>query len=217
MSYNYVLNLKDLSNRVYFFLRHGKIEKGMKALKELTDYHNELFKLYKNLDKSYFFSNIKRISQMIKLVEQNISNKEGIKWIKYLIKYLESITNYQNVLKDIIKHEIKPLMKRHGYKKKADTWKKENDNYEVIVKIYRSFTNTFDSIQFLFEMEIYDKNKKEHIDVKGHGETFRISNITKRRGRWYKLNPETNIRYLKKWMKNDLEKIVLPYFERFVG
>lgn len=134
----------------------------------------------------------------------------------------------QDVLKQIVKETITPLLKKHDFKKKGNNFARIFPEFSWTINVQSSRWNTSDEVEFTINTgiftnalyETYSLNKPPAFPLEVESVLrLRISEL-KSTGKdhedvWYKLIFSTDLDELKKVIEHDIEKVIIPYFQQF--
>ncbi|MGO4501047.1 DUF4304 domain-containing protein [Paenibacillus sp. 2RAB27] len=129
----------------------------------------------------------------------------------------------QNVLKQVVKETIAPLLKEEGFKKQGNNFAQVFSDFSTTVNIQSSKWNTQDEVEFFFNTGIYIEELfgTVHLYPKP---TFpmEINSVLRIRGTeltktdsWYKLTIDTNVEQLKRMIIKDIAEYILPHLRQF--
>ncbi|MGA4718366.1 DUF4304 domain-containing protein [Fictibacillus nanhaiensis] len=134
----------------------------------------------------------------------------------------------QDVLKQLVKETVAPLLKLHGFKKKGNHFAHMFSEFSWTLNVQSSRWNTNDDVEFTintglfinklygtyylydppaFPTEVESVLRLRVSELKSESEEHEDI--------WYKLTPATDIDDLKERIKQDIEDIILPHFEQF--
>lgn len=130
----------------------------------------------------------------------------------------------QNVLKQIIKDTIAPLLKAKGFKKRGNNFAKILSDFAWVVNIQNSKWNTKEELEFTFNMGIftdklvgtfYEIEPPQFPTEKYSVLRLRITDLKGIPDEWYKLDLTTDVEEIKLEIQNDIEMVIFPHFEQF--
>lgn len=134
----------------------------------------------------------------------------------------------QDVVKQILKETIAPLFKKHRFKKKGNNFVRTFSGFSWTINVQSSSWNTSEDVAFtintgisvesLYGTYYQDEPPKFPLEVDSVMR-LRISELKSTSDQhediWYKLTPTTNLDDLTEQIKQDIEKIIIPYFQQF--
>ncbi|MEH7349134.1 DUF4304 domain-containing protein [Gottfriedia acidiceleris] len=127
----------------------------------------------------------------------------------------------EKTFRKIINEIIAPVFISNGFKKKGDTFAKENADLAFVVKIYDHWLNA-DEVSFTLRTGIFTKELFGTYFMKRVPKfpvlndsiyQLNISKLAKRSHEWYKLNTSTDLFELTKLIIEDINSYILPHFE----
>ncbi|WP_342546665.1 DUF4304 domain-containing protein [Paenibacillus sp. FSL P2-0089] len=129
----------------------------------------------------------------------------------------------QQVLKDVIKETIAPLLKGAGFMRRGNNFARVSPNFSVTANIQASKWNTQGEVEFCFNTGIYMEELfgTVYLYPKPAFPTV-VSSVLQIRGteltnndNWYKLTPDSNVEELKRRITNDISEFILPHLQQF--
>ncbi|MBH0161862.1 DUF4304 domain-containing protein [Fictibacillus sp. 26RED30] len=134
----------------------------------------------------------------------------------------------QDVFKQILKETIAPLLKMHGFKKKGNNFVRTFLGFSWTINVQSSSWNTSEDVAFTINIGIsveslygtYYQDEPSKFPLKVDSVMrLRISDLKSTSDQheeiWYKLTPVTILDDLTEQIKQDIEKIIIPYFQQF--
>jgi hypothetical protein len=122
----------------------------------------------------------------------------------------------------IIKEIIKPPFKASGFGISGTTFKKQEKDFLKIFNVQSSGFNLDDSVSFylnlglLFPIWFEIRNEIIARSIKEYDCQFRIrTDSLTGRNQIYELTPETNFEEFEILIRNDIEKHILPFFDKY--
>lgn len=134
----------------------------------------------------------------------------------------------QDVFKQILKETIAPLLKKHRFKKKGNNFVRTFSGFSWTINVQSSSWNTSEDVAFtintgisvesLYGTYYQDEPPKFQLEVDSVMR-LRISELKSTSDQhediWYKLTSVTILDDLTEQIKQDIEKIIIPHFQRF--
>lgn len=122
----------------------------------------------------------------------------------------------------ILKNIFKPAFKTSGFSVSGTTFKKQENGFIKIFNIQSSGFNVEDHVSFylniglLFPIGFEIKNEQHPKNPKGYDCQFNIrSDSLTGRNQTYELTSKTNIQELENLLLSDIQKEILPFYERY--
>lgn len=124
----------------------------------------------------------------------------------------------------IIKEVIAPVLKANGFQKSGNNFYRDLGEIGQAFNIQQSQWNSKDDKTFVFNLGLLDKEIQNEIYQRElpkfpkeysceirlrHGQLMNKGDV------WYALNKRTDLEKLKAQIDNDLEKYVLPFFDKY--
>lgn len=130
----------------------------------------------------------------------------------------------QDVLKQIIKDDIAPLLKAKGFKKKGNHFAKNFSEFAWTVNIQSSKWNTKDDVEFTLNTGIFTdalfgpfyKEELPQFPTEVYSVLrLRISELKNEPDTWYKISLASDLDKVKKEVQSDIQNVIFPHFEKF--
>ena len=125
---------------------------------------------------------------------------------------LETITQQQR-LKNIIKTNIVPTMKKAGFKREGNWFSKRNKKNTSYLNVMSSRCNTQKNVDFTLEMYVMPTDKKPIFNKEIAYE--RVGQLKEQKDIWYNLTPEVDSEKLGQEIERDIPQYILPFFEEY--
>lgn len=134
----------------------------------------------------------------------------------------------QDVLKQLVKETMAPLLKSHGFNKKGNHFARMFSEFSWTLNVQSSKWNTNDDVEFTintglfinklygtyylydppaFPTEVESVLRRRVSELKSESEEYEDI--------WYKLTLATDLNDLKERIKKDIEDVILPHFQQF--
>lgn len=117
----------------------------------------------------------------------------------------------QDRLKEIVKANIAPAMKKAGFKKKGNWFNREGETNTNFLNIVSSRWNTQDEVDFTLEAYVMPNGKKPIQDTPIKRQ--RIGQIKGERDYWYKITSEVDAEVLGQEIERDVSEYIMPFFD----
>ena len=128
----------------------------------------------------------------------------------------EMATNtQQQILKDIIKTNIAPAMKKAGFKRKGNWFVRRGRVYDKYLNVMSSRWNTAEEASFTLDIYVMNKDGVPTKDIEVANK--RIGHLKTGRDYWYTLTPKANAEKLGQEIENDISEYALPFFDKYEG
>ncbi len=126
----------------------------------------------------------------------------------------------------LMKDTITPFFKSIGFKKKTLHFAKRTNDIVQVFNVQRSQWNSYhDDLSFTFNVGFYNDllyleswDRKETTDFPKHFDCqiqFRFGEFSHGRDHWYKLSPRIDLKNVSISVNNDLNKHLLPLFDKY--
>jgi len=104
-------------------------------------------------------------------------------------------------------------MKEAGFKRKANWFSKEGEQYTNFVNILSSRYNTKDDLNFTLEMYVMPKGKKP---LEARGTDFgKVGQLKTGKDKWYNLSKDIDSEKLGQEIGQDIANYILPFFDKY--
>lgn len=132
--------------------------------------------------------------------------------------------DFKSEFDSIIKEVITPYFKANGFKKNGNNFYRDLEEVGQAFNVQQSQWNSKDDKTFVFNLGLLDKeiqNKIYQRELPKFPKEYnceirlRQGQLMKKGDVWYDLNKRTDLNKLKARIGNDLEKYVLPFFEKY--
>ncbi|MBH5316492.1 DUF4304 domain-containing protein [Paenibacillus sp. GSMTC-2017] len=129
----------------------------------------------------------------------------------------------QDVLKQIIKETIAPLLKKEGFRKQGNNFVKAFSEYSATLNIQSSKWNTRNEAEFCFNTGIYvDKLFGTVFLYQQPSFPLEVNSVLRitsaelsKNNSWYRLTKDTDIQQLKLTITKDICEHIVPHFHQF--
>lgn len=134
----------------------------------------------------------------------------------------------QDVLKQIVKETVSPLLKRYSFKKKGNNFARTLPDLSWTLNVQSSRWNTSEEVEFTMNTGIFtDKLFGTYYQFEPPVFPSEVDSVLRLRiselkktlydqgDVWYKLTPSTDLEKLKKKIEQDIEEVVIPHFQQF--
>ncbi len=133
-------------------------------------------------------------------------------------KYIDFAEDFKN----IVKEDIAPYLKELGFKKQRNNFLRPINDFVQVFNVQQSSYNFPHDKSFTFNLGFYNEEifiETQEREVPDFPKTYngmfsiRISTLmNSEKDKWFKLNRATNIRKLKKEIRNVMKDYIIPFF-----
>ena len=159
-------------------------------------------------------------------MQKAILSKRFNQWgSKHLTRIYGGIRmSMQQVLEELIKDTIAPLLKAEGFKKRGKNFAKLLPDLAWTLNIQSSMWNTKDEVEFTLNTGIfteklfgtmYEFEAPQFPSEISSVLRLRINELKGTKDDWYNLDEKTDIQELKNIITRDIQETILPHFNKF--
>jgi len=205
------MSLKDLKTLASLFSTLLDAIKSNKSidepLKALACFNQKLFEYYgefKNIN-PYIYEVTQRVQAAVPRIKADPNKYAG--FIAEFIEELNDVKHQGKIRDYIVKTYIRPVMKQLDFRKKGNTFTKQDNVVTKMLKVYSSMNNTFDRVSFTLELFVSKDGREiaqERVGFLKHGKDV-----------WYELTPKVDPDKLGKEIQKDILEYVPVYFAQF--
>lgn len=132
--------------------------------------------------------------------------------------------DFKSEFDSIIKEVIAPIFKANGFKKNGNNFYRDLGEVGQAFNVQQSQWNSKDDKTFVFNLGLLDKEIQKEIYQRELPKfpkeydceiRLRQGQLMNKGDVWYYLNKRTDLEKLKAQIVNDLEKFVLPFFDKY--
>lgn len=124
----------------------------------------------------------------------------------------------------IFKEVIVPFSKELGFKRKVQNFSRQTNDIIQCFNIQKSKWNSIDNVSFTFNLGFFNQeiinlseDKEARLEFPKEYDCFlrsRLGTFSHKRDHWYELNRRTDVNITANQVKDDLQTILLPLFEK---